>query len=423
MKLKNNKIPYLFLLPLIWLNMLFGNQLAYPNLFLFGQIINWLILINIFYLFLKDSGSLRNLKIFSLFLVIIFRLISLGINEFHFIYLIFISIVYILVGNQFFSNFPNLLRSQIIYFVILSIPFMFFQILGISSVFQVFNTLYIREVSPGSFEFPEIKMLPLFLNKGIDLWYSDGYMEFLSMQSRPPGLLHSNAMLSPVVLFASILSFTDLSNRKVSFVDVCIIIAIILTGSKLAFYGYLILLFIATRSFLKISKIKIVSIIFIFFTIFFCYSLVFPDVFIHNHSFGAIQVSLGLRIIDFLQLLGSSTTSELVGSINFLTQANYSLNENIELGGQLSGLAYIFYFGPFIIIGFIFLRSFFYSYYAKIQLLNSRSYLVIYLALFWTFLVIFATPLLGNGFFGIILGIGLSPILNVKFKLTNSVII
>ena len=395
--------------------MLFGNQLTYPALGLISQVINWLIILNIAFLFFTDKSPLRILKLFCLILSILFRVISLiGFEQFYIVYLIFTSIVYVFIGNQFFNHSPGLLRRQIIGFVILCIPFMFFQVMGASSFFQMFNTLYINEVSPGVYERPEVKMLPLLFHSEPDWWFIDGYKEFISMQSRPPGLLHSSAMLAPVVLAGAFLSFTSLSKRNVSFVDIAMIIAIILTGAKIAFYGYLFLLIIAGIKSTGKTQRKVLSMIFTLAFSLLTYSFTFPDAFTHNHSFGAITVSLGLRIIDVLQILGSSSASDIVDAVNFLSAANSSVTNSFEGGRQLSGLIYIIYAFPILILAFIFTRSIFLKYYRQLSNIDSNAYLLVFLALVWSILVLLATPLLGSAFYGIILGLGLSPLLNKR---------
>lgn len=338
----------------------------------------------------------------------------MGLEQFYLGYLIFTSVVYVFTGNQFFNHSPRLLRRQIIGFVILCIPFMFLQVMGASSFFQMFNTLYVNEVSPGVFERPDIKMLPLLFNSEPDLWYTDGYKEFLSMQSRPPGLLHSSAMLAPVVLAGAFLSFTSLSKRSVSFVDIAVIIAVILTGAKMALYGYLVLLIIAVVKTERKTRRKIFTLIFILAFTLLAYSITFPDSFTHNHSFGAIQVSLGLRIIDVLQILGTSNASDIIDVVTFLSNANESSGSIFEGGGGLSGLIYIIYSLPVVILMFIFTRPIFRKYYRDLSKLDPDSYIVMFLALAWSFLVLFATPLLGSAFYGLILGIGLSPLLNKR---------
>lgn len=285
--------------------------------------------------------------------------------------------------------------------------------MGVSSFFQMFNTLYINEVSPGVYEMPEIELLQLFFNREVDLWYIYGYKEFLSMQSRPPGLLHSSAILAPVVLAGAILSFTNLSKRRnVSFVDIAMIIAIILAGAKIALYGYLFLLIIAgLKSGVK-TKRKVFSLFCILAFSLLLYYITFPDAFVHNHSLGAITVSVGVRVIDVLQILGSSSASDIVDSIKFLSAANSSITDSFEGGGQLSGLVYIIYAFPVLILAFIFSRSLFIKYYKQHSNIDSNAYLLVFLALVWSFLVLLATPLFGSAFYGIILGIGLSPLLN-----------
>jgi len=291
---------------------------------------------------------------------------------------------------------------------------MFFQVMGASSYFQMFNTLYTYEVSPGVYGRPDVKMLPLLFHSEPDWWYIDGYKEFLSMQSRPPGLLHSSAMLAPVVLAGAFLSFTNLSKRSVSYVDVAIIIAIILAGAKIALYGYIFLLIMAGLKSTGKTQRKVFKLIFVLAFSLLLYFIIFPDAFTHNHSLGAIQVSFGLRIIDVLHILGSSSSSDIVDAVNFLSAANSSATVSFEGGGQLSGLIYIIYAFPVIILAFIFSRSLFIKYYKQLSIIDSNAYLLIFLALVWSFLVLLATPLLGSAFYGIILGLGLSPLLNKR---------
>ena len=411
-------MKYFFIFPLIWLNILLGNQLSYPIVSSFGQLINWVLLANITYIAFLNGFSKNITLLTSIFLTILFKLIYLiGYKEFNIVYLIFYSLIFIFFSKVYFDNAFELLKKQLSFFLLLSIPIMFLQIIGFPKFLHYFNTLYSIEISPNVYEIADYKTIPVLFNYfNIENWgYETDINQYLSMQVRPPGLLHSNAMQGPVLLIASIFSISSLFKRKFNYKDSFISLAIVLCGSKIGLYGYLFVLLYSMRIEKNTNFRKSMRYLILYLFIYlFIYYLIFPLPFYQNFSLSSLNGSFFYRLIDFLNLFGGSFLSTLTNNFSNISDMsdNYDLitkNNNNQIG-LLSGIVYLFYASPFILILFFIFKRKYKKYFILSKFdLHEKSYLI-KLSLIWIIIVLLATPLLGSAFYAIFTGVSLYPI-------------
>ncbi len=422
----NNTFKYSFILPLIWLNVLLGNQIAYPSLSLLGQIINWLLLSNI--LLIVILNGIKNNKI--LFVLIIFSIIAktiylLGFKSFNIFYLILYSLIFIFFSRIFYDKAFNIFKKQILFFLKISVPIMFFQLYGSPQFLQKFNTLYVVEVSPDVYEFPDFETLSLLFKKiNIENWgYETEITSYLSMQVRPPGLLHSSAMQAPLVLASSIFVLSSLLKRKLNYKDSIISLAVILCGAKIALYGFLFILFFAylnikIKEFRK-SVFKLFSYLLFYLLL---YYFLFPLAFYQNFSISSLNGSLFFRLIDFFNVFGGSFISILSENFSNLSDLSDSYDiiasKNNNDAGTLSGLIYIFYSLPLIILIYLIFKKKYIKYIKELNEIDIEKSFVIKFSFIWVIIVLLATPLLGSNLFSIYIGISLYPVLK-EFKFSN----
>lgn len=423
--MNNNTLKYSFILPLVWLNILFGNQLAYPLISLLGQFFNWILLANILLIIFLNNINKNKL----LFLVMLFAILSkilyiIGLKQFNIAYLFFYSLIFVLFSKIYLDNAFFLMKTQLLFFLNLSIPIMFLQLFGFPQFLQNFNTLYVLEVSPNVYQFPEFETISLmFKSINVENWgYESDITQYLSMQARPPGLLHSSAMQAPLVLATSIFILGNLLNRKFIFRHSLISLAVILTGAKIALYGFTFILFI---TFLIVNKYEFRKSIFILFIFTFFYLLLyylfFPLAYYQNFSFSSLNGSLFFRLIDFLNIFGGSFVSLITDNFSNLSELSESYEITASrydnIAGSLSGIVYIFYSLPILIFIYFFYKKKYINFLKNFQNFNYEKTLVIKLSFIWVIVVSLATPLLGSNFFSLFLGFSIYPIITKRNNL------
>lgn len=425
--MNNNTIKYNFILPIVWLNILFGNQLAYPLVSFFGQLFNWILLANI--LLIVFLNKIVNNKI--LFLTILLSIFTkflyiIGLKEFNIAYLFFYSLIFILFSKIYLDNAFALMKKQLLFFLKLSIPIMFLQLYGFPQFLQNFNTLYVIEVSPNVYQFPEFDTISLmFKTINIDNWgYESDTTQFLSMQARPPGLLHSSAMQAPLVLATSIFLLGNLLNRKFNFSHSLISLAVVLTGAKIALFGFSFILFF---SFLIIRKNEFRKSVFILFICLLFYLLLyylfFPLAYYQNFSFNSLNGSLFFRLIDFLNIFGVSFVSLLTENFSNLSELSDSYEITASMydnnAGSLSGIVYLFYSLPILLFFYFFYKKKYLNFLKNFENLNYEKTFIIKLSFIWVIIVLLATPLLGSNFFSLFVGFSIYPIITKRNNLVK----
>ena len=418
LKMSKSPVKYWFILPLMWLNVLFGSQIEHPGLINFARLLYWVLIFNIACLFFTKASGVRFPKLGRglLFGVIFFRSVSLvWIEPAYRLYSVCAGLLFGLAGFYFIHNAPNLFKRQITFFIVISVPVMFLQIVGDLEILHYFNTLYVRELSPGYYGRHDITMLPLLFNDYESLMKSGYFVEFrqfLSNQYRIPGLLYSNAILGAVVLVAAIIRLSALLGRRPNVPDYLVVVAVVLTGSKLSFYGFIVLSIITYYS-SKSTKRSVLKLLFALAMFSGLYSIIFPSL---SGRVFQLASSIGARIFDFMLFLGDSIAfSDIVQSFSwFRTAAKRIDYMGAEGFGGLSGMVSIFYALPFMLVGWVTLGPVYRRQLKRLDQENPETSLLIRLSFAWAVVVLLATPLIGSQFYALLVGVALTPFLIPK---------
>jgi hypothetical protein len=393
--------------------------MAYPLISQLGQFLNWILLANIVFIAITEKTSGKLFFLFVIFITFLSKFFSaIGFNTFQYIYLAFYSLIFIITSKLFLENAYPLFKKQLVFFLYLSIPIMLLQLLGVPHFLQRFNTLYAIEVSPNNYEFPDFETISiLFKRIDVDNWgYESDITKYLSMQVRPPGLLHSSAMQAPFVLATGIFILGNLINRKLCFKDSLICIAIVLCGAKVALYGFLgMLLYSYLIINLKQFRRSVITLFQYLIFYLFIYNLFFPLAFYQNFSLNSLNGSFFFRVIDFLSIFGGSFVTLLTENFTSLSELSDSyeiitLTNNSEVG-TLSGLRYLFFSLPFIVILYFSFRKRLTNCFQQLINISLEKSIVSRLSFLWIIVVLFATPLFGSSFFSLFLGFAIYPII------------
>jgi len=404
----------------MWLNILFGSQVMYPGFMDCARLLYWMILFNITYLLFTEASRVRFPKLTHGFLfgMFFFRIVSLiRVEPAYSLYLVCAGIVFVLAGFLFFQNAPNLFKRQITFFIVISVPVMFLQIVGNLEILHYFNTLYVRELSPGYYVRPDITMLPLLLNdyELLMKWgYFIEYRQFLSKQSRAPGLLYSSAVLAPIVLVAAIIRLSALSRRRLNVTDCLVVVAVVLTGSKTAVYGFIVLSIITYYYSSQSTRRSVLKLLFALAMFLGLYGIIFPTLL---GNLFLIERSLAPRIFDFMLFWGSNIAlSDFVQSFSWFYNAANRMDYGAEGYRGLSGMVTLLYALPFMLVSWVIVGPLYRSQLKRLDKKNAETSLFIRLSFAWVVLVLLVTPLASAQFYGLLVGVALTPLLIPRYN-------
>jgi hypothetical protein len=307
---------------------------------------------------------------------------------------------------------PNILKSQFKLFFLISLPLMLMQVVGISNWVQIFNTLYNIEDMYGNIIRPEFELMPLLFTSQSELIYThyEEFYQYLSMQSRPPGLMHSSAMLSPFILFGAAIHLSNLNGNKIILSDYILMAVVVLSGSKLALLGYLIVSIQAYVLNNKIVRFRIIKMFTMLLLIIITYSILFPAPFAHNYGSEAFEVSFLARIADAV-LDVSPDLMRFFVLAEILEKFPTLINRDQEIIGGLSGMAQLLKFSPLIFLILLFLVPWITRGVNRCKKLSSNVTRIPALMTTVIIIIPFATPLFKSPFYAFSVGLVCMPIM------------
>lgn len=359
----------------------------------------------------------RSLPFLIILLIVVFRIASgMDVPGSNIAYVASVSFLFALAGAKIILNKPCILSFQLKIFIIVSVPLMLLQLAGVSDWLQVFNSLYASADVFGNIEYLEVKLIPLAFSS--EIFIKDNFYELyqgLSMQVRPPGLTHSSAMNSIFILAGSALYFGMENGSKSNKFDPILVSAIVLTGSKLAVLGFLIIVilfyFFSYSIQMRMRFLKIFGLIIFIFAL---YVAVFPVAYIHNFDVGSFEVSFLGRIGDAITAVAPSFVDSALLSATM--EFYYSTVDKSVVPGTLSGMAAFIRVLPYIVMFVFFLAPWLFSLFSRFKKIYpeiARTSLITFLVVLLTPL---ATPIAGSQFYALIVGIALAPFI-FKIKL------
>jgi hypothetical protein len=266
-----------------------------------GQLFYYIIIIISSYIIVNTQYKI--LAYLLIILSLIFHFTSFFLDSFLLNGLKTISLggIFVLVGGKIYGENPSLLYKQLIFFFLISIPFMICQMTGISSVFMLWNTDYSHSIEVLDIsEIGTFKFIPVYptLFVGLDeLNYQIG-------QGRPSGLLNANNILSIFVLTGIVLNIITAKTAKLRLSDFIVICILVITMSFMNFFGTLLVYSYCIFFGGRIWRVKSLKLLIITSTFLSIYYLFFPGLFEVNFGESKLLMSTLTRGLDIANALG-----------------------------------------------------------------------------------------------------------------------
>ena len=395
------KVGIYLLLPLMWINltvaenrwtMLGLNPAQYIYALTIG--IAW---------YVGACSRYRRLVTAMLMLAIIMRFLAAvgGGESFKDLGFAALAVVFAVAGAEAYGRRPSLLRKQLVIYLALCIPLMLLQILGVDSLLMGWNIGYLHDPNLLTIEevgsFKEIPLFPTLFVDIDDLMFSTG-------QARPVGLMYASNPLAIFVSLAIAINLAIVRSSRLSFSDIIVTVALVLTMSKLVF-GVTMLLYLFFLVFGKLGRRLLVrKLIVVLAIVMFLYYLLFPGLFKTNLSESMIMHSIMLRLVDLLKALGIENS---FGQILELDKAYQSSNEVI--GEGYSSVATLLRSKQLVPLLFVMVTgSIIYVY--RIRNMIFRPTMIYVVTLLTCVLTQFAVPFLRASSFQLIMGFAFFPL-------------
>jgi hypothetical protein len=286
---------------------------------------------------------------------------------------------------------PKIIYTQVMFICTLSFIFMIMQLIGVGAWTQVLTT-------HGPVAIEQRNMLFI---KYFDLmnFYYD------VIQVRPAGILHSNIMLSGMVLFGVSLHFSQpKGGRLLGTIILCG--SIVIAMSKLLFFGsviiFLVILFSGNRH-QKFSIKEAIIILIIFFSL---YSYLFPGLYSYNVNITTLLYSFDLRLNDVLQTMSKDNPLRLVAE-NYINTTHTALNYGTKshVSGYSVLVKYFYFTIPFLLLfQLLYIKGYnkFRGIIGKMSMQNRTTLIVV-------IVYPLAFPIWGALLYGFIVGYALMP--------------
>ncbi|MDB9757119.1 hypothetical protein OAB62_05525 [Pseudomonadales bacterium] len=347
--------------------LLFFNITTTMNTWAVGRMSLWILLILSCYILVK---KFQMPAVFLFAIVVLSNLFSELLPEVRTIYQVSLAVMFFLTGLVCYGDKPQKLRTLLVVYLFINIPFLLMQITGATPLVMTWGTDYLHTASILSIEevgtFPKIPVYPTFLVPRDEIVFMIG-------QSRPAGLMAANNVLSVIVCFSLFLNLQLRRKSVLNVGDLVVNFVAVLVMSKLVFVTIFIVYVLGLmdeKSFIRKASVKNLAVFFCFIGM---YYLFFPGLFLNLFSISSFAASFGMRLIDVFASLNIAHWSNFF----FFASDEYGLM-NLTFGsdqelGHVSGLARTIS-SPFIIPILIFIVLFLIKFRKKLLLINSSNY-------------------------------------------------
>jgi hypothetical protein len=327
-----------FLFPGIILNTVIGNQLWMIGPVQMGQFIYWLTLIAAAIVVITAFGH-QTWPYALLAALPAARVIAVAVPGAEFGYGAVANSLFLLAGVVAAIEEPLVLYRQVRLFLALCIPIMILQVAGAGLWTQALNTQYWTE-EEGSRVVKQI--FPALFVRFNDLQYT-------SQQGRPPGLLHSNAVLAFVILLGMALQFARAQSRRITRGDVIVCAAMVLAMAKVALAGFVVLLTWTAIRGDSTVRARARAILGLTVALYALYWLFFPGMLLYNISVDAFITSVGVRLVDIAVATSSDPAQREAARQLLSASLSYNYGAETDIGG-LSGYPALIKATPFLAV-------------------------------------------------------------------------
>jgi len=182
----------------------------------------------------------------------------------------------------------GIVKNQLYWCLVICLPLIFLQITGLFSFLHDWNSLFLRNNIAHFYK--EIKINNILLTDYSDYFYYD------SNQVRSPGIFHSSAVISTIM----VIYFANLFNGNYSFRFRYYLapMLIVFSGAKLTMFAFLIMLIIAI-TYRKLNGIHVRQIVISFILVIIIHTFLFKGLFYEQFNLRIIQYSFDVRIKNY----------------------------------------------------------------------------------------------------------------------------
>jgi hypothetical protein len=347
-----------------------GNQLWMLGPFYVGQIISWF----------NDACAAAivimafRYKLWTFMLVFIIiaakiTSIATGGAASNIVYLIFLNVLYCITGAIIAIRHYDIIYKQLLFICFINVIFMFLQVAGVGEWTQFLTT-------HGDKLAEQVETL----------FVTSNQPSYSYIQSRPAGLLHSNIVLSLIVLFALALHLGRQYGRFAAGTYILCAMAV-LSMAKIVFFGMIVMTVVMMITGNRLQRISVFKAAAVFIFMLCLYALLFPSVFHNIIRFEVFRYSFFIRLNDIISIardrgvMWDAMEQALAGT----PSATW-----LEEGEHISGYSYFITMLPYVIASLPFLTFFFIFGYRKMcgryPQLSNTTILTFLVILFYPFI-------------------------------------
>lgn len=281
-------------------------------------------------------------------LIIFFRLLRLfepTLSVLEIVYQLLTSIAFCICGAWICISKPRLLRNQFSLFMLLSLPLMVVQLLGITEWAHVLRTDFHSDLDQS------LEMQSVFMRTSADTVIT-------TLQTRPAGFLHANNFLAVFIIGTLVLRLACSLPKKLDLYDYALLGVITIAMSKTVFLAFTLMAIMMLIIGNGTQRKHIIQMSAGLALCLAAYSQLFPGLVEYTMSFENANLNFDYRLADLLSAVGSPATNtaardivsgasqpidlESLGG----TQSSYSmfatLPKELLLFLTLLGVSYIF---------------------------------------------------------------------------------
>ena len=250
--------------------------------------------------------------LFIICLIFIFRVGEIIQPNLAFLRTILTSVIFLIFGIILYSSNTIIIKKVFVWTVCLSVPVMFFQIIGLHESLFYWGNDGLHDIDLMSIEeigsFKSLPLYPTYLTPISDLTYS-------IVQGRPSGLMANNNTLSVITAFAFILNLYVRPRGNHYFIDIIVCLAVVLLMSKYVFVVVFLTIYFA--GFGEDARARRVAIKCSFYLVswIIVYGLIFPGLLAANLSTATVIVSFWGRFIDIFKAIGIDSSLMLSSEV------------------------------------------------------------------------------------------------------------
>ncbi len=193
--------------------------------------------------------------------------------------------------------------------------------------------------------------------------------------------------------------------------------AVVLTGSKLALVGLLLIITVLYVRSIKLERTRLAQLLAMLIMVFSTYALLFPAVIAHNFYIDAFEVSFLGRFADAIAVLAPQLANSQ--QLSSIMESYYAIVGRDTNAGDLSGIVDLVLLLPYVIGALILASPWLVLLFRKCKEISPEVTRTSVIMMLVVFLIPFATSLFGSQFYAVCVGIALAPVLSSSRSLRH----